>query len=580
MSTTSERAEGPSSDADIMFWARVYAPLLPCILGFACMRIGAAFTLGGLYMGTDRGVYTDGPNVVSLVLFALVGIVMFRTGFVFRKRLVNRVLLAAVLVHALAIVAMVATVLAGVFSPSVRFGLLCVVSFAATVCTLYWLRRMRGASMATGAVMILASLIGSELVVFAISFVPDPLARSVVSSLFALCQIPCARWARTRPRAYQIDVAPSTRDHYAFVQQGVATPRFLAASAAGIAALALVVGFLRGYPSGDPVALTPTARVLALVLTEGIFLGLLVAVLRGKSSAMSVGMWIVMELLAACSLVLYCMFHGHLEYGAALVSALNSVMSAFVWHVIIAFMTYGKRDPFYYGIVVWCLWMAARSIGRFVPFSIGLGYSADSHLAGTIVSLALLVSTQFTFVKLTDVAVFSARMEERELCRGRIERALAESEELSKAAQDAGIVAPSHHANDASSADATPAQGTSARAHAMSALSAADERRVKGGAFERLLGLDDAAGIGEVREALLSHSAEVMGKQFLLSDREVEVLSLYASGMTQKRVAERLHISTTTAHTHITRIYAKTGLHSRQEILDYMREHVEGPTAG
>ncbi|MFR3273178.1 MAG: LuxR C-terminal-related transcriptional regulator [Slackia sp.] len=40
-------------------------------------------------------------------------------------------------------------------------------------------------------------------------------------------------------------------------------------------------------------------------------------------------------------------------------------------------------------------------------------------------------------------------------------------------------------------------------------------------------------------------------------------------------VAEELSISQTTAHTHIGRIYAKTGLHSRQEILDYVRNHVD-----
>ena len=62
-------------------------------------------------------------------------------------------------------------------------------------------------------------------------------------------------------------------------------------------------------------------------------------------------------------------------------------------------------------------------------------------------------------------------------------------------------------------------------------------------------------------------------KQFLLSEREVEVLSLYALGWTQKRVAEELFISPGTAHAHIKRIYAKTGLHSRQEILDYMEKY-------
>ena len=79
--------------------------------------------------------------------------------------------------------------------------------------------------------------------------------------------------------------------------------------------------------------------------------------------------------------------------------------------------------------------------------------------------------------------------------------------------------------------------------------------------------------MADARSAVLRHNAEMMGAQYLLSARETEVLALYASGFTQKRVAEELHISQTTAHTHIGRIYAKTGLHSRQELLDYMRKY-------
>ena len=90
----------------------------------------------------------------------------------------------------------------------------------------------------------------------------------------------------------------------------------------------------------------------------------------------------------------------------------------------------------------------------------------------------------------------------------------------------------------------------------------------------KVLGLDDHhESLADVRQATMRHNAEEVGKQFLLSEREVEVLSLYALGWTQKRVAEELFISPGTAHAHIKRIYAKTGLHSRQEILDYMEKY-------
>ena len=87
------------------------------------------------------------------------------------------------------------------------------------------------------------------------------------------------------------------------------------------------------------------------------------------------------------------------------------------------------------------------------------------------------------------------------------------------------------------------------------------------------MALDENESMSELRQATMQHNAEEMGKQFLLSEREVEVLTLYALGHTQKRVAEELFITQGTAHAHIKRIYAKTGLHSRQEIIDYLEQY-------
>ena len=89
----------------------------------------------------------------------------------------------------------------------------------------------------------------------------------------------------------------------------------------------------------------------------------------------------------------------------------------------------------------------------------------------------------------------------------------------------------------------------------------------------KLMGLDHTASFSDVRSATMRHSAEKMGKQFLLSEREIDVLALYALGYTQKRVAEQLFISQGTAHAHIKRIYSKTNLHSRQELIDYLETY-------
>lgn len=71
----------------------------------------------------------------------------------------------------------------------------------------------------------------------------------------------------------------------------------------------------------------------------------------------------------------------------------------------------------------------------------------------------------------------------------------------------------------------------------------------------------------------MQNNTRQLQEQFMLSDRETEVLTLYALGLTQRKIADELCISPGTAHTHIKRIYAKTDLHSRQEILDYIAQY-------
>ncbi len=71
--------------------------------------------------------------------------------------------------------------------------------------------------------------------------------------------------------------------------------------------------------------------------------------------------------------------------------------------------------------------------------------------------------------------------------------------------------------------------------------------------------------MGELSDSM-RRNVERMGEHFLLTSREMDVLTLYALGHTQKKVAEELFITPATAHSHIKRIYSKCGMHSRQEI--------------
>ena len=65
-----------------------------------------------------------------------------------------------------------------------------------------------------------------------------------------------------------------------------------------------------------------------------------------------------------------------------------------------------------------------------------------------------------------------------------------------------------------------------------------------------------------------TQTAQVLADRFGLPARESEVLALLVRGRNEPFISEALFISPSTTHSHVTHIYAKLGVHSRQELLD------------
>lgn len=68
-------------------------------------------------------------------------------------------------------------------------------------------------------------------------------------------------------------------------------------------------------------------------------------------------------------------------------------------------------------------------------------------------------------------------------------------------------------------------------------------------------------------EKYIASIADQLGIQFSLSDREKLVVSLMAKGKTNSDIAEELFIAPGTVRTHVSRIYAKMNVHSREEFM-------------
>jgi DNA-binding NarL/FixJ family response regulator len=61
----------------------------------------------------------------------------------------------------------------------------------------------------------------------------------------------------------------------------------------------------------------------------------------------------------------------------------------------------------------------------------------------------------------------------------------------------------------------------------------------------------------------------------LLTAREREIAALVARGLTNRQIADALHISTRTASTHVQHILSKLGLRSRAEVAVWFMRHAD-----
>ena len=564
----------------------LYIPLIPSILGLCFARAGLIAAGYGSYTHTDEGIFTDGAMLVALSIMGVILLVVGARKIRLKKRTTNRIMRTCIVLEAACVLILPLAYIAGLFSPNVHFWLCVAVTFFGSFAIFYWLRRARGCGSTTAVLYVFSALAISEVEIYICSLIGT--YGFYVAAALTLLQFPCMLSARKNKLANDIESFTPNDDFFGFATTLLSSKRFLAATATSIGVLSIVDGFLRGYPDGTPIAFQPVTRVAYGLLTITICCIVISMMMRKRKRVMTVGMFILLELFACAALVLYAAFPDMPDIGAVFTTTLNALLVAFAWYIIIAFMSFGWRDPYYYALGGWIVWLGCRAIARVTLINVQ-SLSTNDLLINAIMGTCVVISTQVALGQFLKVSQLEAderhdlhvrRMERLEK---QLSRAQANVEALTILKDNAGGYSEcSACANAApvSAGTASPLQcaGISPVENVEQDETAEDNGTARPGSSHgmrlvRLMGLDEGDSIADIRKATMRNNAEQMGKQFLLSDREVEVLALYALGWTQKRVAEELYISPSTAHAHIKRIYAKTGLHSRQEILDFMDQY-------
>lgn len=487
----------------------IYKCFWPTILGLACARCSMIVGSYGSYAATDAGIYTDGSTLVAVSIGLIILAWMVAKDIHIAKKRVVQVYVGCVIAQTATLSAMTVGSLLSIsieeamvlHSLNTLFG----IGLMA-----FWLRYIRGSSMKIIVVLVFSSLAMSEIILLPCSFLHHP-ADYIVAMLLSAACFPLMVAARHRERAYEIDPVGRRGIFQLFAQQNISSTRFLVVMGMGIAFMAVVIGLLRGYPGGNPIGFSIIGRVSLFILAMSLCVTVIFGGLMQRVRLITVDVWVIMRMLAGISIALYAIFPGQLEYGAIVATGLNALMTAYMMYAIVAFMSYGWRDTYYYAIGGFTAFLLPRAIARMTEGGLAQ-LQVHSHVVLACMVLFLVISAEVSFVQFVNLYQESHKRKER------------------------------------------------------------NERSF----INRFMGVDNEEApesLEDLRLAAMKSNAQKMGEQFLLSDREVEVLALYAMGHTQQRVAEELFISPGTVHAHIKRIYNKTGLHSRQAVLDYLQQY-------
>lgn len=98
---------------------------------------------------------------------------------------------------------------------------------------------------------------------------------------------------------------------------------------------------------------------------------------------------------------------------------------------------------------------------------------------------------------------------------------------------------------------------------------------IKDNAFEDLLYAIKSIRAGgkfispSVSDKLINAGAPIESLQIVLTEREKQILSLIASGLTNRQIANKLFISIKTVETHRNRILQKLGVHTTADMVKY-----------
>jgi DNA-binding CsgD family transcriptional regulator len=512
--TSPQKAEAPANAAQSLTGAKFsdYLGLLPLIFGLAIMRSGTIAGNYGSYRYTDVNFIADGSNLIALSLVVFPIIILALQRTKLQDKISLALMVASIALQSASLFGL--ALLSFTSTPPGFLVLFCSIAqiVSVTGSMLFWTRQTLGCNTAIAVIVAFSALLISEPLILVSTYL-DETQAFMLAALGVLLQYPCL-WACRRSRLAAPLHAMQSIQGFSMERKVLGSGPILAVVFIAFALTGLCLGFLRGYPAGEAIPFTDTTRFIQTLITMCVEAAIVIIALHSQSWKLIAIMWASLQTLIALSLVSFGVFPETLAIGAIFVTTANAFMTAFSYYLYSLFMNcFDELDPYVYAFPIRVTWLSARAFSRIFLLSLPI-ISNNTILISSLVGFAILVATQIIFMAFLSGLKYE---ELKFLTNGTYEKDSYEREEKSS-----DIALPS----------------------------AASRLPIRRG----------------VRK---------MGEQFLLTEREMDVLILFAMGHKQQYVASELYISPGTVHAHIKRIYKKTGFHSRQNVLDYIKQYVE-----
>lgn len=535
-----QKAENTLSMPELSF--AEYRILLPSVFGMAMAAATVNLAIRQAHGTTGISTYGGWSMVAACIVLAA----LFLSTLVvkrFSKRAISLGVFASIHLAGLSALALaLIDVLPALSYPSVTLLLQAGVTIGATLIEFYWMRKLRGTSAQAVVVVVFCALAISEFATFALSFFSE-LIWHISCVVLMFMQFLTVRASRSL--GVPSDSFPAVSESYFGTDENRFSNRsFLMVAALGVWFVSVPIGMGRGFSTGNAIHMSPVPRFMVLLFVCVVSIMWVRFALASRMRALTTSIWVAIELLMGLGAIFFAVWPVTIGIGAAFVMAANLVLQAFVWYMTIAFISFGWRDPYYYASAAWIAMNVLIVAGMHLDQLITQVMPSNAPVIISIMSFFVLVSAQVVFTQLL------ASPSEQQAARLAAEQAA----ELAKAQAVEVPAAP---------------ESAAQRPH----VAEEDVHRTPLMAAFALSPQSEVTMPSKTPDVHIAQSVILMGQQYGLTGREVEVLTLYALGHTQARVSEELQLSVNTVHTHIKRIYEKTDLHSRQEILDYIAEY-------